>query len=54
MRSALASLALIVSKTYANQRAVIERIQEDGWLVTLLHDESSNTTLGGNVKLDKH
>ena len=30
MRSALAILAMIVSRTYANQRAVIERIQEDG------------------------
>ena len=41
IRSTLASLAMIVSKTHkTNKRTVIERIQENGWLVTLFYDES--------------
>jgi hypothetical protein len=37
----------------ANQKTILERIQEMKWFVKLLHNESSNTTLGGFVKLDK-
>jgi hypothetical protein len=37
----------------ANQGTIIERIQGMKWFVELLHDELSNTTLGGIVKLDK-
>ena len=53
MRTTLTSLAMVVSRTHTNQRTVIERIKENGSLVTLLHDESSSTTLGGKVRLDK-
>jgi len=37
----------------ANQRMILERIQEMKWFVKLLHDELSNITLGVIVKLDK-
>jgi hypothetical protein len=37
----------------ANQRTILERIQEMKWFVKLIYDESNNTTLGGIVKLDK-
>jgi hypothetical protein len=37
----------------SNQRTILERIQEMNDLLKLFYDESSNTTIGGIVKLDK-
>jgi hypothetical protein len=36
-----------------NERTISQENPEDEWLVKLIHDESSNTTLGGTVMLGK-
>jgi len=54
MRTTLENLLMSAGRMHtANQRTIIERIQGMKWFVELLHDELSNTTLGGIVKLDK-
>ena len=54
MKSALASLAILVSETPRIKELLLKKSKKMDGLVTLLQDESSNTTLGGKVRLDKH